>query len=76
MSEPCFKCGVRADIGCRHQPAEGMAPIQTLEPADPRKAERGQGLWAFHPPTKRQVSSIRGRLGNPTRREFEKLIRK
>ena len=25
--DPCFKCGVRGDIGCKHQPAQ---PAMTL----------------------------------------------
>jgi hypothetical protein len=34
-TEPCLRCGVRADVGCKHRPAEGRPP-----PAmDPRSAK-------------------------------------
>lgn len=32
-SEPCNRCGVRADVGCKHRPAEGALPIAM----DPRR---------------------------------------
>lgn len=41
--EPCFKCGVRRDVGCKHHPKE----IETAHPITARaKAER---LWKGMP---------------------------
>lgn len=41
--EPCFKCGVRRDVGCKHHPKE-VDPAQPLTARD--KAER---LWKGMP---------------------------
>jgi hypothetical protein len=73
LAEPCQRCGVRADIGCRHQPAEGKAPVQVAEPPQPRQRQKdgGQG-WAFH--RSKQTQSLRGKAGNPTKREFNDLL--
>ena len=49
--EPCGRCGVRADVGGKHRPAEGPPPIavtDTRPPPDGRRAPRpGAGL-NFH----------------------------
>lgn len=65
MPEPCWRCEVRSDIGCKHQPASGNPPIafaKTKEKVDKR--------------FKRPVASIFGAAGNPTRKEFDTIINK
>lgn len=32
MSEPCYFCEVRSDVGCKHRPAEGPPPLAIAEP--------------------------------------------
>lgn len=34
--DPCWKCGVRADVGCRHRPASGTAPVEWEDSPDGR----------------------------------------
>lgn len=36
--DPCWRCGVRADLGCRHRPASGTAPVALAD--DPGDARR------------------------------------
>jgi hypothetical protein len=60
MSEPCGRCGVRADIGCKHRPAEG-APPASIRAAKPKaRAQRfvGEGFSAFHKPRKRELERL------------------
>jgi hypothetical protein len=45
--EPCWRCGVRADVGCKHRPAAGIAPRPVARVEDRRRADKGQGL-GFH----------------------------
>lgn len=50
--EPCPRCGVRADVGCKHRPAEGVPPQAIVrtnhEKRDGRsRPNSGQG-WNFH----------------------------
>lgn len=51
--EPCQRCGVRADVGCKHRPPLGLPPIAVAEPEDKEDGRHqsrkngGQG-WAFH----------------------------
>ena len=33
MSAPCILCGVRADVGCKHRPADGAAPPAIGDPS-------------------------------------------
>lgn len=50
-SEPCPRCGVRADVGCKHQPAVGPAP-PAIARADYEKRDGRknglQGLLSHH----------------------------
>lgn len=50
-AEPCLRCGVRADVGCRHRAAEGPAPLAIDDPEPPpdgrSRPAGGQG-WNFH----------------------------
>lgn len=53
-AEPCPRCNVRADVGCKHQPASGVVPLamtraSTFKPLPTQmRPGMGQGL-AFHP---------------------------
>lgn len=52
-AEPCRRCGVRADVGCKHRPAQGVVPLVVATAGDPPPLDRrsrpngGQGL-SFH----------------------------
>lgn len=37
--EPCPRCNVRADVGCKHRPAEGPPP-PAMDPRRKRKVDR------------------------------------
>lgn len=73
MSEACPRCGIRADIGCKHQPAHGRAPVQEEPRRDGRSIDRGQGR-AFAKSKKGNLNSRWGKAGNPTAREFQALL--
>jgi hypothetical protein len=47
--EPCGRCGVRADVGCRHRPAAGVPPLAIVTSDPPRKDLRvhNQGLHFY-----------------------------
>jgi len=65
-NEPCPRCGVRADVGCKHRPAEGSPPPAIAraeyEKRDGRRNYTGQG-HNFH---RAKLSSLWGKAGNPT----------
>jgi len=42
--DPCWRCETRTDVGCRHRPASGTAPVAWAPKIDGRKVDRGQGL--------------------------------
>jgi hypothetical protein len=42
--DPCWRCGARADVGCRHREPSGSAPVIHAEVADGRRTDRGQGF--------------------------------
>lgn len=70
--EPCQRCGVRADVGCRHRPAAGVVPLAIAMGDEPNHDGRsrpnsGQG-FNFH--RQKQANSLWGKADNPTRREF------
>jgi hypothetical protein len=52
VSEPCVRCGVRGDIGCKHRAAEGVAPIAITGSG---RADRRKG----------NLNSPFGKHGNP-----------
>jgi hypothetical protein len=58
MPDACQRCGVRADVGCKHQKPTGQAP-----PASPQEKVRGPNL-----------NSRFGKAGNPTKREFNAML--
>jgi hypothetical protein len=45
MTEPCGRCGVRADVGCRHQPPEGEPPVQMAVVDKRRSVISGGGRY-------------------------------
>lgn len=71
---PCFYCGVRPDVACRHRPATGSAPVQQPEPPQlpQRRKDGGQGL-AFKT-RKQNLNSRWGKSGNSTKREFNAML--
>lgn len=58
MPEACTRCGVRADIGCKHRPAEGSAPVQGPPKTHANTRKSGQGWTAFHKPSKEDFERI------------------
>lgn len=42
MSESCYRCGVRADIGCKHRPAEGAPPLAIAQPEPEEDGRRSK----------------------------------
>lgn len=62
-AEPCSRCGVRADVGCKHRPAQGAQPLAIArsndEKPDGRKGRPDRNLHSFW-----------GKGGNPTKAEF------
>lgn len=38
--EPCWNCGARADVGCKHRQAEGPRPVALVEQEQEVKRER------------------------------------
>lgn len=59
---PCYNCGVRADVGCRHRAAIGTIP-SAIEDASPKEDGRARA-------NRNRVDSPWGKAGNPTEREF------
>lgn len=53
MTAACGRCGVRADVGCKHQPAAGSAPPAitdgSLKADNRRRPPIRMGGMAFHP---------------------------
>lgn len=43
MAEACPRCGVRGDIGCPHQPAEGPPPPAVAKPTKPKRSSLSGG---------------------------------
>lgn len=43
--EPCGRCGVRADVGCKHRPAEGPPPLAIERSEIPLDGRRQQRFW-------------------------------
>lgn len=51
-AEPCGRCGVRADVGCKHRGPQGLPPVAVADPRPKIDARShgnngGQG-WAMH----------------------------
>lgn len=71
-SEPCSRCGVRADVGCRHRPAAGPPPPAMDPRGKPKKDGRhksGSG-WqgrAFHPVTRSETEALKALFTKPGR---------
>lgn len=73
--EPCARCGVRADVGCKHRPAAGDRPPAIASPdvkPDGRGGARPGNGHNFHR-NKAPTASIWGKEGNPTERQFASL---
>ncbi len=74
MPEPCSYCNVRSDIGCRHRPAEGEAPIAivTSSKVDGRtlKKDLNQGLHF----KLAKVRKLKGNKGNPSLKQFKRAL--
>jgi hypothetical protein len=52
--EPCGRCGVRADVGCKHRPAVGVKPLAIERAKEPERKDgrsrpgQMQGLLSHH----------------------------
>lgn len=72
MSSPCVRCESRGS--CKHRTVE--EPVMLCEPvADKVIVGSVFGLGGLHRKRTHTINSIRGKSGNPTRTEFDELIK-
>lgn len=46
--EPCWRCQVRADVGCAHRPASGPPPAKVPVRVDGRVLAAKMNPWGKH----------------------------
>lgn len=76
-SAPCFYCGVRADVGCKHRPASGVVPASLAAQAQDEKRARFNkaggnnpfGFFGKGSNVARNLETAKERLGLGLRRD-------